>query len=343
MLMLVLLPTLVALFGTAVFAAIAIRSRKSARTLTGVAVVPAIVAGEARTLVGAVRRRMLLGILVGLLVTIAVASLPIDRVQTAIAIAPGVGAAFGLAALAISPFPRRVAESGLRQADLTPRGLASFGPRWGFVLPLVGAVLLVLLLIATGVSSTPDDFGRLRDITVSAPEQTNSAGPYPGWFYGVPILLAVGLLIAGLLTALHRVAGAPRIGTADVAALDSALRSALTRFVMLFGSAVVVLYLGAITLTAAAAIRSTSQWSHFKPAFLKAEEARMRSDGTNWFVSKASDTVSGVVQPNYTAGAIGAALGIVLIGVAILLALLAVSNLAIRWSVAAADREEVDA
>jgi hypothetical protein len=204
-------------------------------------------------------------------------------------------------------------------------------------------LLLVLLLIATGASATPDDSGRLRSLTIYTPHQSNSGGPFPGWFYGVPILIAAALLVIALLAALRRIAAAPRIGTADVAAVDTALRSALTRFVMLVGCAVVVLYLGAVALTSGSVFRSASQWSELTPAFQKIVDAKAKGHRTFSFIATPKDQIHGVVQPTYTLGAIGAVAGVVIIGVAIVLALLAISNLAIRWSVAAADREEVDA
>jgi hypothetical protein len=344
MLMLVLFPVIVALFCAAVSTVTAFLLLRRSRGRVLSATVPARAEVETRQLVRTTQRRMICGILAGLVVTIVVAALPIDHVQSALAIAPGLGAAATLLVIAGAPFPRRTPARGLRTADLTPRGIGTFGPRWGFVLPLVAAVCLVLLLVATGSTSSPDDFGRLREFQVRAPQQINVSGPYPGWFYALPILVSVLVLIAALLTALHRITAAPRIGSADAAQLDSRLRSALTRFGMLLGSSVIVLYLGAITLTASAAMRSASQWQHLKPAILRAQEEKLKANGSASFIDHSGDFVHGVVQPSYTAGAIGSLVGILLIGFAIVLAMLAVTSIVIRWSVVAeAARETVPA
>jgi hypothetical protein len=275
--------------------------------------------------------------------------------MTAVAIAPGIGGAAALLVIAISPFPRRAPEDGVRRADLVPRGMATFGPRWGFILPLVAAALLVVLLIATGVTASPDGDGRMRTLLVYVPQEDLSGhvqlggfygDVYPGWFYGVPILIAVALLILMLLAALDRVALAPRIGPAEAAALDRLLHTAMTRFVMLFGSAVIVLYLGAVALTAGESTRDSSQWEHPTPAFQRIIDAKTKAAGSHGFgfVMTPKDMVQGVVQPTYTFGAISAVLGIILIGVAIVLALLALTSLVVRWRVApAVERESVDA
>jgi hypothetical protein len=355
MLMLVLLPTLVALFGTAVFAVVAIRFRKSVRTLAVAALLPFGTEAEAKRLARAMQCRMLLAVVLGIVVATAVALIPIDHVRTAVAIAPGIGGAAALLVIAISPFPRRAPEDGLRRADLVPRGMATFGPRWGFILPLIAAALLVVLLIVTGVTASPDGDGRMRTLLVYIPQEDLSGhvhfggfygDVYPGWFYGGPILIAVALLILVLLAALSRVALAPKIGSADGAALDRLLRAAMTRFVMLFGSAVIVLYLGAVALTAGESARDSSQWEHPTAAFQRIIDAKTKAAGTNSFsyTMTPKDMVHGVVQPTYTVGAVGAVLGIILIGVAIVLTLLALTSLVVRWRVApAVERESVDA
>jgi hypothetical protein len=339
---LVLLPTLIALFAAAGGFVIAIRARNSATALVRVTVVPEGAAESVRMIVRDVRLRMLFAVIVAILVAIGLARLQLGDVAVGLALVPGISGASGFLVLAVAPIPRRVPEGGLRQADLTPRTLGTFGPRFGFVLPIAAAAVLVALLVVTGASGSLIEGPFSHEFSVAVPPGGfNSAGPYPDWSYGVFILSATMILIAALLFALHRVAASPRIGYGEPLAIDSALRATLTRFIMLGGTAVVVLYLGVVSLMAGSAVRSASQWSSLKPGVV---ERLCGHRTTCSFVAPRSDSIFGVVQPTYTLGAIGSVLGIVLIGVAIVLALLALTNFAIRWSVAApAEAEKVDA
>ena len=339
--MLVLLPTLIALSGAAVGFVVAYRLRRSVGFVRR-SIVPHTAAATTAVVVRGVRFRMLGAVGVAAFVGLAVLPLRISDIPLGTIIAPGVGAAVGLVVLALSPFPRRVPDFGIRQAELTPRTVGAFGPRWGFTLPSTAVVALLALLVVTGVSSSTIDGVFSHEFTVVLPHAgTNTAGPYPGWSYGIPILAACALLIAAMLFALHRIAAAPRIGHRDASGLDSKLRATLTRFIMLAGTAVVVLYLGAVTLAAASAARSASQWAYLKPSYWAHVCGQQ---ATCSFAATPADLVRGVVQPSYTLGAVGSVVGIVLIGVAFVLALLALTNLVIRWSVATPNaRETIDA
>jgi hypothetical protein len=327
---LVLLPTLIALLAAAAGFVLAIRARKSAASLLRATTVPRSAEGSTREIVLGVRLRMLAALIVAVIVAFVVSQLFLGEVAAGLALAPGLGAAAGIVALGISPFPRLAPEDGLRQAELTPRTLGTFGPRWGFVLPILGTAVLIGLLIVTGASgSTIDGPFSHQFMVMVPPGGSSSAGPYPDWSYGIFILSGAIALIASVLFALHRITTAPRIGQRDAITLDAALRATLTRFVMLGGTAVIVLYLGVVSLSAGAAARTASQWSYLKPGI----EEQLCGQKTNCsFTAPASDSVFGVVQPSYTLGAVGSVLGIILIGVAIALALLALTNFAIRWS-----------
>lgn len=336
--MLILLPTLLALFSVAISATIAIRARASARSLVSRITVPSSDAPQARAIVASTRRRMILAVVLGALAAVGCLMLPLDHLGSALVFAPAVGAVIALLVIAISPTPYRPFRVGLRFAELTPRGAATFGPRWGFVVPLIATALLVSLLITTGMSAVSDDGGLPRAIYVAVPHGSNEGTPYPGWYYGVPILAASAVLVAVTLVALHRVAAAPRIGPADLPHLDGAVRAALTRFVMLVATAVILLYLGGVSLFAAETLRTTSQWAQIKPSILDSLHA------TGGGVIPANAVIHGVVQPFYTVGAVGVLFGIILIGIAILVALLAVTNVGIRSSaVTASEAQKVHA
>jgi hypothetical protein len=339
--MIALAPTLIALLAVAGALIIAIRTRRSAASLIR-ATMPMDTAAVTGTIVRAVRRRMLVAVVIALLVALALSRLAFGDVAAGMALAPGVGGALGLLVLATSPFPRRAAEGGLRSADLTPRAQRTFGPRWGFAPPLVTMAILVVLVVVTGVNGSDVDGPFSNDIQVTVPGHgTSSAGPYPDWSYGVLILGGTILLVAAMLLALHRVATAPQIGRREIAGLDAALRATMTRFIALSTTAVVVLYLGAVSLTAGSAARTASYWDYVRPSYQARQLALCGHKATCSWLTPAADTISGVAQPTYALGFIGAVLGIVLIAVAIALALLALTSLTMRGSVEAQVRPEM--
>jgi len=336
-----LLPSLIALLATAFSAAVSIRALKSVRSRGRTIVVLVAAEAETRRAVRGAQGRMLLALVLGLVAAIAVANLWIGAFGIPLTIAPGVGAAIALVSIVASPLPRRQAPSGIRRADLTAREATTFGPRWAFVLPVVAAVLLVALVVATGATAELDSRGLARVLyTVVQPGQTNAGSPYPGWYYGAPILIVTGILVGCTFLALRRVAAAPRNSAIDFWAMDDAVRSALTRFVMFISSGTIVLYLGAVALQSGSILRSGAQWSHIKQSVL---DAHLRA-GDMSFVTRAKDVVHGVVQPQYTTGAIETVVGLLLIGVALTLAILAIASIRIRWSVSApSEPEKVDA
>lgn len=125
-------------------------------------------------------------------------------------------------------------------AGLTPRSTGMFGPAWGILVPgmLLGSLLVGLLL--AGTFSGPDENGKYRNlphmsfggatldenmmVTEILPT-TGSSGPFPGWYYGVPLM---GLLvIVGILTlvALHNNVRRPSLRSAGLHEFDNAVRN----------------------------------------------------------------------------------------------------------------------
>jgi hypothetical protein len=344
--MLVLLPTLIVLMSTAIFASISFRARKG-RDRSAV-VVPHGFVGAASSAVNAMRVRMLAAVGAGLVVTgvLAFAPIPALHLSLGATIAPGIGGLVACLSIAAAPFPRASASTGVRQAELTPREATSFGPRWGFVLPLVSAALLVVFLIATASLARETDYTSLsREIGLVNPGGYATASPYPGWFYALPLLVVTVLLSGGVLLALWRIAGARSLGSLGLAPLDAAIRRSTTRFVMLLSSSIIVLYLGATSFTAGTAWRNVAQWSKLNATGLRKVGSAV---APNFEVSlDPSDFARGVVQPQYTTGAIETVVGIVLIGFALTLLILAFASFSVRWTSAETaeprDREKVSA
>ena len=286
------------------------------------------------------RLRMLAAVVAGILVFAIFAFAPIAALHLSLGltIGPGAGALAACLVIAAFPMPRALPSTGVRQADLTPRETTSFGPRWGFILPLVSAAFLVLFLIATASLARETDYTYLsREIGLMTPGGYQTSTPYPGWFYAVPLLAVTVLLSGGVLLALRRVAGARSLGPLDLTPLDAAIRRATTRFVMLLSSSVIVLYLGATALIAGSALRNVSYWGEETPAFLHKLENLSPSQAMAIPVTS-HDFINGVVEPQYTSGAIESVVGIVLIGFAIMLFILAFVAFSIRWSAAAVEQ-----
>jgi hypothetical protein len=347
--MLVLLPVLLTLAGSATLAVISFRSVQRRRHPLAAVQVPTTSAHAAALAVRGMWLRMLGAIGAGLVAYGVVAFAPVHalRLDLGGAIAPGIGALVACLVIAIWPFPRAGATSGIRHAELVRRNPSLFGPRWGFILPLASAGILVAFLLATASLSSTDNYSGLsRNIAATTEAGHRSISPYPGWFYVVPILVVIVLLSAGVLFALRRVSGAPQLAPVDLIELDRAIRRSFTRFVMLLSSAVIVLYLGGVSVIAGEGQRELWQWTKPSGEFLKVLEKASKNGGIPSRAGNANDYISGVVQPQYTASAIEAVLGIVLILFAISLVILAIASLSLKWTaVAATDIEltKVDA
>ena len=96
----------------------------------------------------------------------------------------------------------------------TPRG-----PRWLRVLTWTWVGLLVASLLVGGVTSSN---GRAVTATY-APNAVQSTSPYPGWYYGVPLLLATLLIVAVTEGVLRLIGRRPAVVDADPA-YDAASR-----------------------------------------------------------------------------------------------------------------------
>lgn len=125
-------------------------------------------------------------------------------------------------------------------AGLVPRSTGMFGPAWGILVPGLFAGSLLLGLLIAGFFSGPDERGLFRNlphtsfsgatldenmVVTEISATTGSAGPFPGWYYGVPLL---GLLVVvGILTlwALHTNATRPSLRSAGLQQFDTAVRN----------------------------------------------------------------------------------------------------------------------
>ncbi|WEB39046.1 hypothetical protein MOV08_06840 [Streptomyces yunnanensis] len=120
---------------------------------------------------------------------------------------------FGLCAVggvllgdALTPRP----QEAVRTAGLAPRRVRDHvPPRMTPVLLLLAVSLVVLLVIGLATAS-PDAIGRVgRALTVTCNGVTKPIGPWPGIFYGTPILASLTLGTAACSWALRRIAYRP--------------------------------------------------------------------------------------------------------------------------------------
>ncbi|WP_140425732.1 hypothetical protein [Cryobacterium sp. N19] len=159
-------------------------------------------------------------------------------------IAPGLAATLGLLVFALCPTRIVTDRASRRSADLMPRRVWSYGPAWGFLLPLTAAATVVAFAIIAGLASSPQPDGAFRSITIGS----STAGPYPGWYYGLPLIGLTVLLAAATLFALGRIASAAR--SEQFSDLDRAVRILATRVVMQLSSGALFLYFGGVLLFA---------------------------------------------------------------------------------------------
>lgn len=176
-----------------------------------------------------------------------------------LALAPTVAASGGLLFYAF-PGQRafRVPANSVRSASLEPRSPWTLVRRPSVWLPLGTALGLSSFLIFTGVTAGTDELGRSRQITVSTPISSSSAGPYPGWFYGVPILLGIVVLLASTFIALHRVSKIPAFPMRELADIDRKWRLGSTRIVSAISGTGLLITWGGVMLIAGNALHSVN-------------------------------------------------------------------------------------
>lgn len=129
----------------------------------------------------------------------------------------GVGLVFlGVHALGERTWPRPTGT--LRRATLVPRG--DVAPPWLRRVTWAWGAALAVVLIATGLTAVE---GRRFRVSADAGLSELTVGPYPGWDFGVPLLLAAVVLVACAEGTLRLVARRPAVVDADPA-YDAASR-----------------------------------------------------------------------------------------------------------------------
>jgi hypothetical protein len=178
-------------------------------------------------------------------------------------LAPLLGALVALGLLAWS-VRRRTAGGATKRvssADLRPRGVLSFGPRWALALPALAALALMAGLVVTGVFSSRSAFGRFAVLEVERhtagddpavgyvpplTAETVVAGPFPGWFVTAPVILAVLALLAVTAQLLRVMAQAPRPADVRLVGVDDVARTVRAKMVATAAGAGLLATLGSV-------------------------------------------------------------------------------------------------
>ena len=178
---------------------------------------------------------------------------PADLGRTVL-IAPLVTAAVGIGFFVIVPaFPD---PSDRRSAELLPRTAFTFASRWAFVFAGSLALAVVAACIAFGLVSEPDgrsfgnDYGQLA--------YGFTATPFPGFYYGVPVLGALVLLAATAVVAILRVSSARMPGDESLREADAAIRQLAIGVILRSVAAGCAVTVGAMLVAAAGATSSVN-------------------------------------------------------------------------------------
>lgn len=143
--------------------------------------------------------------------------------------------------LTIVTTPRFVHRAGVPAGIGLRRNWVSYTDRAPLAMSAAVAVLLVIITVACGLASSPDDLGRYSILV----DDGGGYGTFYGWAYGVPVLVSLVALLAVLWFALHRLALPPFSNPIAVEQETVQRRIASTATVWVAGSAL-VLTLGCI-------------------------------------------------------------------------------------------------
>lgn len=137
----------------------------------------------------------------------------------------------------------------VRRAGLVRRTVADVAPRRLHLLLRGWAATLVVVLLVCGLVA--DD----RQVTRTLENGATSAGPFPGWFYGVPLLVATLVVLGATEGVLHLVARRPAVVDARPA-WDLSLRRLSAHRVLRGGQLVLGLTTAGVLAVAGSAVHN---------------------------------------------------------------------------------------
>ncbi len=160
-------------------------------------------------------------------------------------VGPALGTAAGLTVFALFPAVPIEGEVDRHVASLERRNsktLASSTLRWTFVGSLV---LTMAVIVACGSISRAAQDGRFL-CTALFDVPCTVGGPYlfPGWYFGVPAIIAVVMLAASVVLAFRRVMVSPGASWPELAEADRMLRENAAGLILCIGIAPLLLTTG---------------------------------------------------------------------------------------------------
>ena len=128
----------------------------------------------------------------------------------------------------------------------------------------------MLGLLLTGVYSATDENGLHRVFqrrslagwgvkdghVIDIQYNLSSTGPFPGWYYGVPIMICAVLMILAVYWSLSRTAATPRPQSAELFRADTALREMRTTFIMAASSSALAFQIAGLSAITGNVLRS---------------------------------------------------------------------------------------
>lgn len=160
------------------------------------------------------RARALLGLASALMTMVVCVLSPAMRgsLGVLLALAPSLSASVGLLMYALIPVTPDAGTENVRYASLQPRYPWSFVTTGQFIGLGATTTVLLALLIGAGITASADDMGRpSRNFSITVGDIGSAAGPYPGWYYGIPMLAGTLVLAGSALLALRRVVTTPAL------------------------------------------------------------------------------------------------------------------------------------
>lgn len=221
---------------------------------------PAELSERVALVIAAARRRALVAVAFALVVFIAAAAAGLmfpALLGMPLAAAPLVAGTAGMLLYAATP-PRSVSVpvGQARSANPTRRSWLTVTPRRSLLAFGEIAVIFVIVVVFCGATAHTDDHGRSRSIRFESAIESSASSPYPGWFYGIPALIALLLLVAAMLVALQRIGATTALPDPQDADADVQWRRASVGVVLKLATAAVLFSLGGISLIAGSAIHN---------------------------------------------------------------------------------------
>lgn len=185
------------------------------------------------------------------------------QVGLPLALTAGLSASGGLLLYSTLPAAKQQAANqhlgtGASDAKL-PRNLWTLASRRDLGLPAVVLLVYIAFIIGAGLTSAPDELGRHRVLRLESADASAAASPYPGWYFGAPLLVVSVLLTGAAFLALRRITKSPSLPDPRMVALDRRWREISSRVLLRITTGTLLGYLGGTALVAGMAVANAGQ------------------------------------------------------------------------------------